>query len=388
MLFRVAANDNAQVELSTDNKTKRDEEGGLRWNNLGVSLESCDGYDGDCSDDSMWLLHPSSGFVKNGCLCGILGPSGKWPVLSGSRYVLLNEPFIYIKTQFQRTHQGAGKTTFLNALGGTTPSSSGIYLTGSVWYEGLVQLDDAKNNTSQMYQRHLSQQDGDIAMLSQHDNFFQMLTPRESLELAAYFEVLKQQKMDPAIKDNHKELAERKLSLLGLSSVADHRIGDRTRIGGGSGGRGWLSKSSKLFSKVKRSGGLSGGERRRLSVALELVTEPKIFLADEPTTGLDSAQAEKVVKLIAKLGKERSIPSVIILHQPKSKIWQTLVGLLSMISYEVDQYTYVTLTLSFVMNSTRTPSYYLLPEAKCVTLAADRMQCHILQNSDMNVLMM
>ena len=76
---------------------------------------------------------------------------------------------------------------------------------------------------------------------------------------------------------------------------------------------------------MKRSGGLSGGERRRLSVALELVTEPKIFLADEPTTGLDSAQAEKVVKLIAKLGKERSIPSIVILHQPKSTIWQTLV---------------------------------------------------------------
>lgn len=161
-------------------------------------------------------------------------------------------------------------------------------------------------------------------MLSQHDNFFQMLTPRESLELAAYFEVLKQQKVHPAAKDYHKDLAESKLSLLGLSSVADHRIGDRTRLGGGTGGSGWLPKVNKVFSKVRRSGGLSGGERRRLSVALELVTEPKIFLADEPTTGLDSAQAGKVVKLIAKLAKERSVPSIIILHQPKSTIWQTL----------------------------------------------------------------
>lgn len=212
---------------------------------------------------------------------------------------------------------GAGKTTFLNALGGTTPSNSGIYITGSVWYEELVQ-----NNTNKY---HLSQQDGDIAMLSQHDNFFQMLTPRESLELAAYFEVLKQQKLNPNVKDNHNEVAEKKLSLLGLSSVSENRIGDRTRIGGNPGtGRGLFSKANKFVSKVRRSGGLSGGERRRLSVALELVTEPKIFLADEPTTGLDSAQAEKVVKLISRLAKERSVPSVIILHQPKSAIWQTL----------------------------------------------------------------
>ena len=77
LLSRVAANNNANVEFNSDSKTKRDEEGGLRWNNLGVSFEPCDGYDGDCSDDSMWLLHPSSGFVKNGWLCGILGPSGE-----------------------------------------------------------------------------------------------------------------------------------------------------------------------------------------------------------------------------------------------------------------------------------------------------------------------
>lgn len=163
-------------------------------------------------------------------------------------------------------------------------------------------------------------------MLSQHDNFFQMLTPRESLELAAYLEYLKQKKNGSLINDDHKELAERKLTLLGLSSVADQRIGDRTKVGGNTGGAGWLPKANKMMSKVRRTGGLSGGERRRLSVALELVTEPKAFLADEPTTGLDSAQAEKVVKLISKLAKDRSVPSICTLHQPKSTIWQTLVS--------------------------------------------------------------
>lgn len=70
--------------------------GGLYWRDLGVSLVNCpwttaqmlDKYDSDatstiddgrkqqwrCMDDSTWLLHPSSGFVENGSLCGILGP--------------------------------------------------------------------------------------------------------------------------------------------------------------------------------------------------------------------------------------------------------------------------------------------------------------------------
>ena len=75
-------------------------EGGLHWRDLGVSLANCpwttaqmlDKYNSDpsldsttsmddgrkrqwqCMDDSAWLLHPSSGFVENGSLCGILGP--------------------------------------------------------------------------------------------------------------------------------------------------------------------------------------------------------------------------------------------------------------------------------------------------------------------------
>ena len=95
------------------------------------------------------------------------------------------------------------------------------------------------------------------------------------------------------------------LDSLGLSRVANRSIGDRT-MGGGDGG------------------GLSGGERRRLSLAIELITSPRLFIGDEPTTGLDSSQAEKVVALIAKLAKERNIPAICSLHQPSSKLWRML----------------------------------------------------------------
>lgn len=61
--------------------------GGLHWSNIGVSFEECDGSSNiDCSDDSIWLLHPSSGFVENGSLCGILGPSGKFNLHMCSLY--------------------------------------------------------------------------------------------------------------------------------------------------------------------------------------------------------------------------------------------------------------------------------------------------------------
>ncbi|KAL3800892.1 hypothetical protein ACHAW5_002043 [Stephanodiscus triporus] len=238
------------------------------------------------------------------------------------------------------TNPGAGKSTFLNALGGTTPRGSGLFLTGSAWYEGSLVADcdrPAAANSSnasaaaaaacRLDRYRLSQREGDVAMLSQHDNFFDMLTPRETLEFAAYLEMLKS-RGTTADGKTIEEVAEGKLSSLGLSGVADRRIGDRTALGGGGGGMdgrffGLNGLTRGLFG-TRGGGGLSGGERRRLSVALELITEPRIFLADEPTTGLDSTQAEKVVKLISKLAKERNVPSICTLHQPKASIWRTL----------------------------------------------------------------
>lgn len=293
--------DTTTITINDEHKTDDDYKGGLKWCNLGVSLTSCpvttaamldrysnittaadndDNNNNHCLDDSSWLLHPTTGYVPRGSLCGIIGPSG------------------------------AGKSTFLNALGGAT-ISGGLYVTGTIYYED----GDQPQQESKMMK--LSQQKGDIAYLSQHDNFFAMLTPRETLELAAKL----LQNQDTEIDD--KEVVEGKLSSLGLLHVADRRIGDRTKLdGGGGGGFGLRRKATNRGGGA--ASGLSGGERRRLSVALELMTEPKIFLADEPTTGLDSAQAGKVVHLISKLAKERNIPSICTLHQPKSSIWKML----------------------------------------------------------------
>jgi ABC-type multidrug transport system ATPase subunit len=65
---------------------------------------------------------------------------------------------------------------------------------------------------------------------------------------------------------------------------------------------------------------LSGGEKKRTSIGVELITNPKVIFLDEPTSGLDSFTALKIVKLLieqARMGK--MVISTI--HQPGSQIY-------------------------------------------------------------------
>ena len=66
--------------------------------------------------------------------------------------------------------------------------------------------------------------------------------------------------------------------------------------------------------------GVSGGERKRTSIGVELITNPSLIFLDEPTTGLDSYTATQVMTLLSKLAQSgRTIIQTI--HQPNSDIF-------------------------------------------------------------------
>ena len=105
---------------------------------------------------------------------------------------------------------------------------------------------------------------------------------------------------DSMSKSQKKERAETTIKEMGLQDAVDTRIG------------GWGVK------------GLSGGQKRRVSICIEILTRPKLLFLDEPTSGLDSAASYYVMSRIAGLGQRDGIGRTIIasIHQPSSEVFQ------------------------------------------------------------------
>lgn len=79
-----------------------------------------------------------------------------------------------------------------------------------------------------------------------------------------------------------------------------------------------------------RSKGISGGERKRLAIGIELLTRPQLLFLDEPTSGLDSTTALSVIELLKDLGNKGECTIVCTIHQPSSKIYSLFDNLLLM----------------------------------------------------------
>ncbi|KAL0365166.1 UNVERIFIED_CONTAM: ABC transporter G family member 11 [Sesamum angustifolium] len=97
-----------------------------------------------------------------------------------------------------------------------------------------------------------------------------------------------------------REVAERTIREMGLQDSMDTRIGE------------WGRK------------GLSSGQKRRVSICIELLKRPKLLFLDEPTSGLDSAASYFVMNRIVKLAREYGMTVISSIHQPTSEVFQLL----------------------------------------------------------------
>ncbi len=168
---------------------------------------------------------------------------------------------------------GCGKSTLLKTLAGQLqPTSGQILLNGQSLYPNLDEL-----------KRYVS-------YVPQEDAFDEHLTIGENLQFAA------------AIRSPHLSRRDRmrrlegKLVELGLSERRDAVVG----------------------SVVKKT--LSGGERKRLNIGLDMIGSADVYLFDEPTSGLSSKDSEHVIEIIRSMAHNKII--IVTIHQPSSKLFQ------------------------------------------------------------------
>lgn len=169
---------------------------------------------------------------------------------------------------------GAGKTTLLNVFTGMeTPSSGEVLING-------INLHTEKQKI-----------EGVIGYIPQDDLLIEELTVYENLYFNAKlcFKNLSEEEINEKVTNT--------LSSLGLLDRKDLKVG----------------------SPLKKT--ISGGQRKRLNIALELIREPPILFVDEPTSGLSSRDSENVMDLLRELAMKGKLIFVVI-HQPSSDIYK------------------------------------------------------------------
>lgn len=170
---------------------------------------------------------------------------------------------------------GCGKTTLLNIL------SARLKLHRGRGDQGLIFVNGEKR--TKRFKRHAS-------FVLQEDLFFSSLTVQQTLELTG------QLLLRCGSDEEKTERVNNMISLLRLEKCQNGRVGNAIRRG------------------------LSGGEKKRLNVANELLIDPALIFLDEPTSGLDACLAEELLSILSLLAKSgRTV--ITTLHQPSSQIF-------------------------------------------------------------------
>ncbi|KPM43810.1 putative ABC transporter ATP-binding protein/permease [Neonectria ditissima] len=168
---------------------------------------------------------------------------------------------------------GSGKTTLLDALSDRLTGRARVSQ-GSVVFNGRPGVDAIRH-----------------AYVTQNDVLLPTLTVRETLRYAADLRL-----PPPTTAQERYAIVEDVIAELGLQKCANTRIGN------------------------SRNRGCSGGEKRRVSIGVQLLANPSLLCLDEPTTGLDAASAFQLATTLRRLS-ERGRVVITTIHQPRSEIW-------------------------------------------------------------------
>ncbi|XP_070587082.1 broad substrate specificity ATP-binding cassette transporter ABCG2-like isoform X1 [Erythrolamprus reginae] len=169
---------------------------------------------------------------------------------------------------------GSGKSSLLDILAARKDPGG---LTGDVFINGAPQPANFKCISGYVVQ-------DDVVMGT--------LTVRENLQFSAALRLPK------TVKTHEKEeRINQILKELGLTEVADSKVGTQ-------------------FIR-----GISGGERKRTNIGMELITDPSILFLDEPTTGLDASTANAVLLLLKRMSKQGKT-IIFSIHQPRYSIFR------------------------------------------------------------------
>ncbi len=169
---------------------------------------------------------------------------------------------------------GAGKSTLLNVLNGTTAPTS-----GSIKINGV----DIHKETEKL--------EGVIGHISQDDLLLEDLTVFQNLyfNTKLCYDSLSNEAITKKVSGLLKDI--------GLYEIRHLKVGNP------------LNKK------------ISGGQRKRLNIALELIREPQVLFVDEPTSGLSSRDSENIMDLLKELALKGKLVFVVI-HQPSSDIFK------------------------------------------------------------------
>ncbi|EXJ64305.1 hypothetical protein A1O7_00641 [Cladophialophora yegresii CBS 114405] len=173
---------------------------------------------------------------------------------------------------------GSGKTTMLNVLAHRTSTMKGD-IQGRIMMNGRV-MDEAAIRRVSTY-------------VEQEDAMIGILTARETVDFAARLSM-----NGNTPKKDRLSRVDGLIESFGLQRQADTIVGTPLRKG------------------------LSGGQKRRLSVASQLVTSPRLVFLDEPTSGLDSTASFECMKFIRQVAKQHNLIIIASIHQPSTTTFQ------------------------------------------------------------------